>query len=122
MTQAPRESYSPSSAFLLTCSGRTQNAPPDAGPADHAFAHASANAHASCSVASPAFDPSFTTQLGAPWRSACAYRSPSFRCFFTTASFVFASRPPITRNPSEETNNRYASNQTAFVALTFGRA
>src|SRR3972149_1450403 len=61
-----------------------------------------ANPPASCNVASPAFEPSFTTQLGAPWMSACTYRSPSFRCFFTIASFVFASRPPMTRNPSEE--------------------
>src|SRR3972149_4313632 len=122
MTQAPRPTYSPLSACLLTCSGRTQYALPDASPADHAFDHASANAHASCNVASPAFEPSFTTQLGAPWMSACTYRSPSFRCFFTIASFVFASRPPMTRNPSEDRNQRYASNQNAFVAFTRGLA
>src|SRR3970282_2447449 len=110
------------SASLLTCSGLTQYAPPEARPADHAFDHASANAHASWRAASPPSDPRFTMHDGAPWTSACTYRSPSFRCFFTIASFVFASRPPSTRNPSEERNQRYASNQNALVAFTRGLA
>src|SRR3989304_8212635 len=122
MTHAPLPGYCPLSACLLTCSGRTQYALPDARPADHAFDHARANAHASRRVASPASEPRFTTHDGAPCTSAWTYRSPSLRCFFTIASFVFASRPPITRNPSEDRNQRYASNQNAFRAFTRGLA
>src|SRR3990172_4484601 len=118
--KAPRGRCSPLSACLLTCSGRTQYALPEASPADQALEWHREKAQASRSVASPAFEPSLMTQEGAPWMSACAYRSPSFRCFLTTASFVFASRPPITRNPSEEIIHRYASNQNAFVG--FGRS
>ena len=52
--------------------------------------------------------------------SACAYRSPSLRCFLTSWSFVRASRPPRIRCPSEERAQRYASNHRDFVALMRG--
>src|SRR5207249_1063529 len=58
---------------------------------------------------------------GAPWTSAWAYRSPSFRCFFTSWSLVRASRPPRIRNSSDEIVHRYASNHIAFVDLIRGR-
>ena len=50
-------------------------------------------------------------QLGAPWMSACMYRSLSVRYFFTIFSLVFASFPAIVRFPCEVMNHRYCSNQ-----------
>src|SRR5947209_14170222 len=121
MTNAPRGRNSPDSACFDTCSGRTQYALPLARPADHALLYTSANSHASPRVTSEARAPSLTTVEGAPWTSAWAYRSPSFRCFFTSWSFVRASRPPRIRWPSDEIVQRYASNHIDFVALTRGR-
>src|SRR3989454_11496366 len=121
MTKAPRGRNSPDSACFETCSGKTQYALPLASPADHALLYASANSHASRKVTSVARAPSLMTVDGAPWMSAWAYRSPSFRCFFTSWSFVRASRPPRMRDPSDETVQRYASNHIAFVDLIRGR-
>src|SRR5438128_4919652 len=120
MTNAPRGRNSPDSACFDTCSGRTQYALPLASPADHALLYTRANSHASRSVAFEARAPSLMTVDGAPWTSAWAYRSPSFRCFFTSWSFVRASRPPRMRNPSEESVQRYASNHIDFVDLIRG--
>src|SRR3989475_9307394 len=121
MTKAPRGRNSPDSACFETCSGKTQYALPLASPADHALLYASANSHASRKVTSEARAPSLTTVEGAPWTSAWAYRSLSFRCFFTSWSFVRASRPPRIRWPADEIVQRYASNHIDFVALTRGR-
>src|SRR3989442_15618868 len=121
MTNAPRGRNSPDSACFDTCSGRTQYALPLASPADHALLYTRANSHASLTVASEARAPSLMTVDGAPWTSAWAYRSPSFRCFFTGWSLVRASRPPRMRNPSEEIVHRYASNHIPFVDLMRGR-
>src|SRR5205814_6276415 len=89
-------------------------------PADQALLYARANSHASRNVVSGDLAPSLITVEGAPWMSACAYRSPSLRCFLTSWSFVRASRPPRIRCPSEERAQRYASNQKDFVALMRG--
>src|SRR5207249_11734776 len=118
---APRGRNSPDSACFDTCSDRTQYALPLASPADHALLYERANSHASLRVASEARAPSLITVDGAPWTSGWAYRSPSFRCFFTSWSFVRASRPPRIRNPSEEIVYRSASYHIDFVDLIPGR-
>src|SRR6267143_4442374 len=121
ITNAPRGRNSPDSACFDTCSGRTQYALPLASPADHALLYTRANSHASRRVTSVARAPSLMTVDGAPWTSAWAYRSPSLRCFFTSWSFVRASRPPSIRKPSDESVHLYASNHIAFVDRMRGR-
>src|SRR4030042_6923142 len=115
MINPPFGTYSPLSGVLLTCSGSTQYA--DASPNwFHAREYDAANRHASSSVFSEigslsSFTPLLLmTQLGAPWISACAYRSPSERYFFTTRSLLEASLPATTRFTSVEKNQRNRSN------------
>src|SRR3989442_5864773 len=114
MIKAPRGRNSPDSACFDTCSGRTQYALPLASPPDHALLYARANSPASRNVTSLARAPSLTTVDGAPWTSAWAYRSPSFRCFFTRWSLVRAARPPRIRNPSDELLHSYAASHLAI--------
>jgi hypothetical protein len=124
MINAPFGRNSPLCGVLLTCSGSTQYACASANWFQ-AFEYDAAKIHVSSSVFSEigmflsVISIDLTMQLGAPCTSAWAYRSPSFRYFFTTTSFVFASLPATTMFPSFDMNHLNRSNQNCFPVSVF---
>ena len=144
--KAPLPTYSPVWADFDTWAGFTANTVPWAPPPFHARLQQSARVAASSSLSSVIrSSPSLSTslkegtpggnwpkgsstsakpcaarrlQLGAPWMSAWRYMSLPERCFLTTESLPFASRPPTKRCPPEIMLHRCCSNQRRFDRRT----
>jgi len=114
--KAPLGTNSPDWGVLLTCSGSTQYVCVSANWFQ-AFEYEAAKMHASsrvCWVMGVGLlraSCCFMMQLGAPWISACTYRSPSVRYFLTRVSLVLASFPAMMRLPVLAMHQWYFSNQ-----------